>query len=213
MKSKFLLFVMTVLGLCSIFSVGFASWVLTKPMDSYNKEDAVNTIVYEAYNNVEFIDINNFTTLQYYNTGFIKDGVNVTDTGSITIDFTLHVKAYKDYLKEQEFTDEQIQNTGIVIELMLKHAADNNGLNFFNSALFNFKYKVDGLTGEGTTGNGSAATIKLVTLPGDDTVNFSITFDITYTGNIGADFKTNVFNNIKGKNIRFAMEAKITKIE
>ncbi len=213
MKSKFLFVVMTLLGLLSIFSVGFASWVLTKPMDQYKEDDAMNTIVYEAYDNAKYLQINDFTKLQYYNTGFVKNNVEITDTATLTIGFKLDVKAYKEYLAGQELSAEEIQNTSIVLELMLKHASDNKGLDFFNSSLFNFSYTVEGLTGTGTSGNSSTATITLNTLPVEDSIDFTVTFNIQYKNGVGSSFKTNVFEKINGKIIRFALEAKITNIE
>ena len=213
MKSKFLLIVMTLLGMFSLFSVGFASWVLTKPIDKYEEENAMNTIVYEAYDNAKYLYINGFTKLQYYNTGFVKDNVEITDTANLTISFTLDVKAYKEYLASQKLSETEIQNTSVALELILKHASDNAGLDFFNSSLFDFSYTVEGLTGTGTSGNSSTATITLSTLPVEDSIDFSVTYNIKYKNGIGSNFKTNVFEKINGKIIRFALEAKITNIE
>ena len=79
MKSKFLFIVLTIFGLLSVFSVGFSSWILTKPMDTYEEDNVMNTIVYEAYDNAKYLHINSFTTLQYYNTGFVKNNVEITN--------------------------------------------------------------------------------------------------------------------------------------
>ena len=213
MKSKFLFIVMTIFGLFSLFSIGFSSWILSKPMDQYQEDNAMHTIVYEAYDNAKYLQIKDFTKLQYYNTGFVRNNVEITDTASLTIGFKLDVKAYKEYLTEQDFSVEQIQNTSVVLELMLKHSTDNEGLDFFNSSLFNFSYTIEGLTGSGTSGNSSVAKITLIALPVEDSIDFTVTFVIQYKNGVGTDFKKDVFEKINGKNTRFAMEAKITNVE
>ncbi len=208
MKKKFLLIVVTVLGLLSVFSIGFASWILTKPMDSITKNDVMDIIVYEPYDNAKYIEIKDFTPLQYYNTGFVNNNVEISNTGKVIVNFKFNIQAYKNYLVTQGLNEEQISNQSVVIELLLKHAQNNVGINFFESSLFDFSYVVEEnkLDGEGMVGNSSCATITLSSLPDTEYVEFSVIYNITYKGN---DFKSEVFANIQG--VRFAIEAKVTR--
>ena len=208
MKKKFIVILVTILGLLSVFSVGFASWIVTKPMESYTSDETINTVVYEAYDNAKYIEIKDFTLFEYYNTGFVNNNTEITNTGKVIIDFKFNVNEYKNYLLSQGIAEQEIFNETIVIDLMLKQNSSTENLNLFNSSLFDFSYQVEEnkLDATGLSGNSSSAVIFLNSLPNSEYVEFSVIYNITYKG---TNFKLYVFPYIK--DIRFAIEAKITR--
>lgn len=203
MKAKLTFWILSILCLVSVFSIGFASWIVVNPLEPSQYDDAIDTIVYEAYDNAQYIEILDSTALEYYNTGFVVNK-QLTKTGQITVNFKFNVNKYKEYLST---ANEQIDANGITFVLTLKHASNSAGLDFFaDSSPFTITSEVSGLTGSSIIESGSTAKINLTSLPNDSTVDFNVTFKFTYKG---LDFKTDVFQYIE--NVRFAVEAKIIK--
>ena len=201
MKTIIKLIIIALIGCITLISVGFAAWTVTKPLDKY--EDNFDVIVFESMDNAKYIEIDQSTVFDYYNTGFVEDdNVTISQTGEITVGFNLKVNDYKKSFKD---------STGMKIELLLKHASDSAGLNFFiDGTPFSFTPTVsDELVGDMTATNssrGCLVTINLDTLPSDD-VSFTVTFSVNFSGTY-AEFKENVFPQLP--QVRFAVEAKIT---
>lgn len=200
MKSRVKLIIIALLGMLSVFSVGFATWIVTQPLDSYT--GSINTLVYEPHDNAKYIKIVGSEVFDYYNTGFVENDTVITHDGKITATFEFNVKDY--------ITD--FGNTGLTIELLLKHSSDSRDLNVFvDGAPFTISSTVsDGLGGtssSSTDAQGCLTTITLDTLPAGDSVAFTVTYDLHFTGT-HEEFKSQVFEFLK--NVRFAVEAKIT---
>lgn len=203
MKTKLAFWILSILCLVSIFSIGFASWIVITPFDPVQNNNAIDTIVYEAYDNAQYIEILGSTALEYYNTGFVVNK-ELSKTGQLTINFRFNVDKYKEYLSS---VNEQIDASGITFVLTLKHSTNSAGLDFFgDSSPFTIISEVSGLTGSSIQESGETARINLTALPNDSAVEFSVTFKFTYNGD---DFKTDVFQKIE--DVRFAVEARIIK--
>lgn len=200
MKSRVKLIIVAFFGILSLVCVGFASWVSTKP---YGAEKAtINTLVYEPKDKAKYIEIVGSKIFDYYNTGFVENDSIITHDGKITAEFKFIVNDY--------ITD--FGNTGLTIELLLKHASNSKDLDIFEEgAPFTISSTVSGELGgtasSSTDAQGCLTTIKLDTLPAEDSVTFTVTFDLHFTGTY-AEFKSQVFEKLK--NVRFAVEAKVT---
>lgn len=201
MKSRSKLIIIALIGCLSLISVGFAAWAITKPLDTYTGN--VDMLVFEPYDNAQFIDITGSEVFDYYNTGFVENNVVISKTGTITASFKLKVSEYKNVFKD---------STGMTIELLLKHASDSSGLDFFDeSAPFTITATVSGELEEHASSSKSAqgclTIIDLDTLPTSDEVAFTVTYVLEFDGSY-SDFKTEVFEQLKY--VRFAVEAKVT---
>ena len=204
MKSKFKLVIMTLFGMLSLFSIGFASWVLTKPIG--DNIGSIDTIVYETHDNAKYIQIEDIDVFDYYNTGFVEyndsNKVTITHDGKITVTFTLNLSNY--------IAD--FGNTGMTIELLLKHASTNKDLDVFaNSSPFTISSTVSdelvATSNSSISTQGCLTTIDLSVLPESNSVTFTVTYDLHFEGT-HAEFKSQVFEKLK--NVRFAIEAKVT---
>lgn len=202
MKSKAKLIVIALIGLLSLLSVGFAAWVVTQPLDA--DTGTIDMLVYEPHDNAKYIQIVGSDVFDYYNTGFVENDSNITLNGKIVATFTFNVKNYK----------EKFGNKGLTIELLLKHATDSRDLNVFaEGAPFSISSTVSGEIGgernSGKADQGWLTTIQLDSLPAGETVSFTVTYDLNFTGT-NAEFKSQVFEYLKNGNVRFAVSAKIT---
>ena len=202
MKSKFTLIVMTIFGFLLMFCVGFSSWVLTKPFEQ--NVGSIESIVYEPHNNAKYINMDPSKTdvFDYYNTGFVINGSTITKNGQMIVTFILDLENY--------IID--FGNTGMTIELLLKHASTSKDLDVFAaSAPFNISSTVSDELGatfnSSSSTQGCLTTIDLSVLPDATSVTFTVTYDLNFTGT-HEEFKSEVFEKIK--NVRFAIEAKVT---
>ena len=200
MKSKFTLIVMTLFGFLLMFCVGFSSWVLTNPLEQ--QVGSIESIVYESHDNAKYIQIVGSEVFDYYNTGFVINDVTISKNGQIIATFTLNLENY--------IAD--FGNTGMTIELLLKHASTSKDLDVFaTSAPFKISSTVSGELGatsnSSSSTQGCLTTIDLSVLPDATSVTFTVTYDLNFTGS-HAEFKSQVFEKIQ--NVRFAIEAKVT---
>lgn len=215
MKSKFFLILMSILGIVSLFSVGFATWVLSKPMDNVEYQNAFNTITYELYDNAEYIQITSNTKLEYYNTGFIDDELNIVSTGSMSVTYRFNVQKYKEYLISEGLSQQEINNEGAIIDILFRHnSKSTDQLDFFDGSTFEHSYTIDiddnlATISEDLTLDHSSLSISFDELPSDEYVEFTITYIFEYNGELGDDFKEEVFSYITS--VKFVVEARVTR--
>lgn len=215
MKSKFFLILMSILGIVSLFSVGFATWVLSKPMDNVEFQNAFNTITYELYDNAEYIQITSNTKLEYYNTGFIDDELNIVNTGSMSVTYRFNVQKYKEYLISEGLSQQEINNEGAIIDILFRHnSKSTDQLDFFDGSTFEHSYTIDiddnlATISQDLTLDHSSLSISFDELPSDEYVEFTITYIFEYNGELGDDFKEEVFSYIKS--VKFVVEARVTR--
>jgi len=210
MKSKFCFILLTLLGFVSLFSIGFASWILVKPMDQLSNNNAMDVLTYELYDNSEYIEIHPISLLQYYNTGFINEELNIVKLGEMKVKYIFNVQ---DYLSREGLTQQELENESIIIDILLRHnSKSTEQLDFFDGSSFIHSYSIDNSIGsieEDITLEHSALSIVLNTLPSDNTIEFTVTYKFEYINNLGSDFKDEVFNYIK--NVHFTIEARVTR--
>lgn len=206
MKSRAKLLVIALFGLISLFSIGFAAWTVTKPLTP--QTSTIDMLVFEPHDNAKYIEILGSSVFDFYNTGFVVNNDTITHNGTITAEFKFNVKEFKESFGE----------TGVTIELLFKHATGSSDYDMFaESAPFTISSTVNGELGGNfnsvTSTQGCLTTITLDTLPAEDAVTFTVTYDLQFNG-IDSDvsdyleFKSEVFEKIQ--NVLFAVEAKVT---
>ena len=199
-KIKLTYYLVMLLSLISLVSVGFASWSVTD-----NLETSVSgmIVVDDVMKVNDFIvcDSENVESFKYYKTGFVKNG-QISNVGTITASITVNIEKCKTTFKDS--------NT-LVIELYL----ESDILPLLNSNEISTGVVINGTEINPGDKNDGKICFVIYELEDIDTISSNIiNLDVTYTFTIkeGSNqyFADNVYPILLHDSFNFTLSARLT---
>lgn len=200
-KIKLTYYLVMLLSLISLVSVGFASWTVT---DDFSTTASGMIVVDDVMKVNDYItcDSSNLTKFGYFKTGFVDENGEISKVGTIATSITINIANCK-----RKFND---CNT-LEIDLNL----ESQYLSLFNS-VGNLEMSVELKNGDNviTTTNTSGDKLYLSIF---DLTNFKsmydkVTIDVVYTFEIKNNeyFTTEVYPILRRESFNFVLSAKLT---